>query len=90
MPQIDLHGLDRINARIVVNEFINDNYKIGIEEFAIIHGIGEGILRKEVQEILKKDKRVIEYCIDCFNFGTTLVRIEKKVDKISNMRYNNA
>ena len=42
MPRIDLHGEDRIGARILVKSFINDNYLLGNLEFAIVHGIGRG------------------------------------------------
>lgn len=79
MPTIDLHGEDRIGARILVKSFINDNYILGNLEFAIVHGVGQGILKKEVSNILKKDKRVLEYGTDYFNTGCTLVRIVKKV-----------
>ena len=88
MPQLDLHGEDRIGASIKVNHFIDDNAKIGNEEIAIVHGIGQGILKKEVHKVLKKNKKVVEYNIDCFNDGCTLVKIMKNIDKKSNMRYN--
>lgn len=90
MPQIDLHGEDRVNASILVRSFITDNYKLGNEEVAIIHGIGKGILKKEVYNVLKKDKRVLEFGTDYFNMGCTLVRIRKKVDKKDDMWYNTA
>ena len=88
MPELDLHGEDRIGASIKVNHFIDDNAKIGNEEIAIVHGIGQGILKKEVHKVLKKNKKVVEYNIDCFNDGCTLVKIMKNIDKKSNMRYN--
>lgn len=90
MPQIDLHGEDRIGASILVKSFINDNYKLGNEEFAIIHGVGKGILKKEVYNVLKSDKRVLEFGTDFFNMGCTLVRIRKKLDKKQSMCYNTA
>ena len=77
MPQLDLHGEDRIGARIKVNQFIKENYELGIEEIAIVHGVGKGILKKEVLLMLQKDKRVVRYNIDCFNDGCTLVKIPK-------------
>ncbi|MBR1386525.1 MAG: Smr/MutS family protein [Bacilli bacterium] len=88
MPQIDLHGEDRIGARLKVEAFLSDNYKIGNLEVAIIHGLGNGILKKEVFNMLRKDDRVSEFCIDCFNGGCTLVRLSKNVDKKEKKCYN--
>jgi len=90
MPELDLHGEDRIGASIKVKHFIDDNYNLGIDEIAIVHGIGSGILKKEVLKVLKNNKKVLEFNIDCFNEGCTLVRIAKKVDFHSNMCYNKA
>ncbi len=80
MPQLDLHGEDRISAKIKINSFLNDNCKLEIEEVAIIHGVGKGILKKEVLKMLRDDKRVLEYNIDCFNDGCTLARLNIKKD----------
>ena len=78
LPTLDLHGLDRDYAKILINEFINDNYKIKNQKVVIIHGIGKGIIRKITQETLKKNKLVEEYKIDIFNPGMTVVSIVKK------------
>lgn len=88
MPQLDLHGEDRIGAKIKLEAFINDSYKLGEEDIAIIHGVGKGILKKEVLEMLKKDKRIKEFNIDCFNDGCTLAKLYKEVDNIDKMCYN--
>lgn len=88
MPQIDLHGEDRIGAKIKIENFINDNYNMGEDEIAIIHGVGKGILKKEVLLMLKSDKRIKEYNLDCFNEGCTLAKLNKKIDKKSKMCYN--
>ena len=80
MPQIDLHGEDKIGARIKVKAFINEQYKLDNKEIAIIHGVGKGILKKEVLSILKNEKRVEEYNLDMFNEGCTLVKLKDKVD----------
>ncbi len=88
MPSLDLHGEDRIGARIKIKTFIDDNCKLGNEEIAIVHGIGKGILKKEVLDMLKKDKRVLEYNLDCFNEGCTLVRLDRKIDKSNKKWYN--
>ena len=88
MPQLDLHGEDRIGAKIKIKAFINDNYELENKEIAIVHGIGKGILKREVLNMLDKDERVLEYNIDCFNGGCTLARLDKKVDKKGKKCYN--
>lgn len=76
MEELDLHGEDRIGARIKVKSFLNENYKLGNREIAIVHGIGKGILKKEVLSILRNDNRVEEYNVDMFNEGCTLVKLK--------------
>jgi len=80
-PTIDLHGFDRDYARIKINEFILDNYKLRTETIIIVHGIGTGILRKETQKTLEKNKYVDQYKIDNFNSGQTIVKLKKKIDR---------
>lgn len=77
-PKIDLHGYDRDSARMMVNDFIRDNYEMGIDMMIIIHGKGLGILRKEVHEALRVNKLVLEYKSDNFNDGCTIVKIITK------------
>ncbi|MBE6147757.1 MAG: hypothetical protein E7168_05465 [Firmicutes bacterium] len=79
-PSLDLHGLDRLAARILVNDFIHDNFIMRNERVVIIHGIGTGILKKEVHKTLKQNKLVESYKLDNFNSGATLVTL-KMFDK---------
>ena len=78
LPSLDLHGIDREYARILINEFIEDNYKMKNTKVIIIHGIGTGIIRKATKDALLKNKYVKEFKIDNFNPGTTIVDIIKK------------
>ncbi len=78
LPKLDLHGYDRETARVSVNDFINDNIKTKHEIIVIIHGIGTGIIRKTVNDTLKKSKSVIEYKSFYNNRGATLVKISCK------------
>ena len=78
LPTLDLHGYDREYARIAINEFIYDNYRIKNRKVVIIHGNGAGIIKKTTQEVLKRNKYVEEYKIDNFNSGMTIVGIRKK------------
>lgn len=77
-PSLDLHGFDRDYARIKINEFIQDNYIMENEFIVIVHGVGNGILKKETQETLKKNKMVEEYQIFKGNIGCTIAKIKKK------------
>lgn len=79
LPFIDLHGYDRDSARVAIEDFIIINYNLSNEKIVIIHGVGEGILRKTTQEILKKNKYVKEFAICYNNPGSTVVRL--KFDK---------
>lgn len=75
LPTLDLHGYDRAGAAVLINDFINDNIKLKNEIFLIIHGIGSGILKNATHETLKKNKKVLEYKINSFNSGCTMVKI---------------
>ncbi len=92
MPEIDLHGENKDSANILVREFIKDNYKLGQREISIVHGIGKGILKKEVHKVLKGNKYVCDYQLDNFNSGCTLVKlydcIDKKEKTVYNIRHN--
>lgn len=80
LPSIDLHGVDRDYARILINDFIYDNYKLKNEKIVIIHGIGTGIIRKTTHEVLKRNKYVQEYKTDYFNSGMTIVTLKRRIN----------
>lgn len=76
LPSIDLHGLDRDTARLKVLEFIKDNKIIKNEIICIVHGIGNGIIKTEVHNTLKRNKNVIDYKLFYNNTGCTIVKIK--------------
>ena len=80
LPSLDLHGVDRDYARILINDFIYDNYKLKNEKIVIIHGIGTGIIRKTTHEVLKRNKYVQEYKTDYFNSGMTIVTLKRRIN----------
>lgn len=82
-PKIDLHGMTSDIAEVYINGFIDENYKLKNENFIIIHGIGEGILSKKTEYILRNNNKVLEYKKDYFNLGETIVKIN--VDKSKKM-----
>lgn len=76
LPKLDLHGYDRDSARIMVNDFIIDNIKMGNSVINIVHGIGSGILREEVIKTLSRNKYVEEFKNYYANRGCMLVKIK--------------
>lgn len=76
LPSLDLHGYDRQTAKVLINDFINENIKLKNEFIVIIHGIGTGILKKETSNVLSLNKNVIDYKIYYFNEGSTIVQIK--------------
>ena len=75
-PKIDLHGYDRDSARMATNDFIEENNMLGNKTILIVHGIGKGIIKQEIHEMLKHDKRVSEYKTDNFNSGCTIIKLK--------------
>ena len=75
-PTIDLHGFDRDSARMTVNDFVMENVILKNEYIVIIHGIGTGIVKREVHEALRLNKNVLEYKTDNFNSGCTVVKLK--------------
>ena len=78
LPKLDLHGEDRVNAIIKLDEFINENLILRNKNIVVIHGIGTGILKNTVHDYLKKDQRVKEYKLS-INNGQTIISL--KFDK---------
>lgn len=76
LPKLDLHGYDRETARVAINDFIDDNYKMKQKFVTIVHGIGSGILRQTTNEFLKKNKKVIAFKTFYYNNGCTVVEID--------------
>lgn len=75
-PKLDLHGEEVAVVFALVNEFINDNYKMGNEEILIIHGKSTNILTREVHNILKEHPLVKTYHLDNWNVGQTIVNLK--------------
>ena len=59
LPTLDLHGFDSNYAAIKINEFINDNYIMRNKNIVIVHGIGDGIIRRVTQDTLRLNKKCL-------------------------------
>lgn len=76
LPSIDLHGYDRVSARIKTDEFISDSIKLKRKKVVIIHGKGTGIVKEEVYKYLKNNKNILSYNLYWNNPGTTIVELK--------------
>jgi len=76
LPILDLHGETSDISKVLIKEFINDNYLLNKKQVIIIHGKGLGILKKIVINELKINKYVKDYKIDFFNDGQTIVTLQ--------------
>ena len=59
--QIDVRGQTLEEAYMSVGKFIDDCYLASVSPVTIIHGKGTGVLKKGIQEMLKKNKYVKSY-----------------------------
>lgn len=75
LPTLDLHGYDTSSARVSTNDFINRNIIMQNNKIVIIHGKGTGLVKKTVHEVLKENKKVINYHTDNLNDGLTIVSL---------------
>jgi len=76
LPTLDLHGFDRDYARVKVLEFIKDKKILKKDVICIVHGRGTGILKEEVHNTLKRNKKVLEYKLFYNNIGCTIVKLK--------------
>lgn len=72
-PHLDIHGYDRYGATAMIKNFIDNSIRIDAKKIVIVHGKGTGVLKNATHEYLKSDRRVLEYKLNNFNIGETIV-----------------
>ena len=75
IPKLDLHGYDMQSAKVATNDFINENIFLHQNKIIIIHGIGEGLVRRSVHNVLLNHKKVKSFKIDNYNIGMTIIEL---------------
>ena len=68
-PEINLIGKDLDEATDLMNKYIDDAFLAGLVTVHIIHGRGEGILRKGLRAELSRNKHVKSYKSAPYNDG---------------------
>lgn len=77
LSEINVIGNDSIEALDQVKNFIDQAVVHNLEEIKIIHGVGKGVLLKEIRNYLQKDKNVLEYRKGRYGEGENGVTIVK-------------
>ncbi len=76
-PEINLIGMNSEEALYALEEYIDKCLRVHLGEIRIIHGYGEGILRKVVQNYLKGRKEIVSFRDGNFTEGGKGVTIAK-------------
>ncbi len=80
-PEINLIGKDLDEATDLMLKYIDDAFLAGLKTVHIIHGRGEGILRKGLRAELAKNKHVKSYKSAPYNDGGEGCTVVTLVDK---------
>ena len=78
LPTLDLHNEIVPVSKVLIKNFIIENYETKNLNVVIIHGKSTNILKKLVMDELRINKYVLEYKICFFNDGMTLVTLKEK------------
>jgi DNA mismatch repair protein MutS2 len=76
-PEVSLRGLSAEDALEMLDRYLDEAILAGWQEVRIVHGKGEGILRRAVGEYLTKDRRVTEKRLGHWNEGGDGVTLAK-------------
>lgn len=58
---IDLRGLDGEEAAMRTDRYLDESSIAGISEVTIIHGVGTGVLKRRISELLRNHPHVKKY-----------------------------
>ena len=75
-----VRGMTVDEAIPLLEQYLDRAYRAGYGEVTIIHGRGEGILRREVQELCKRTPYVVEQRLGEQGeggYGVTIVKFQR-------------
>jgi DNA mismatch repair protein MutS2 len=67
--RVDLRGLDAEEACYKADKYLDDAYRANLGEVTIVHGKGTGILRKAINDMLKRHPHVKSYRLGAYGEG---------------------
>jgi DNA-nicking Smr family endonuclease len=77
---LDLHTFSPRELKDLIPDYIAACLEKGIFELRIIHGKGQGVLRRSVQSLLSREPRVLDFHLadeSGGGWGATLVRLRR-------------
>ena len=72
---IDLRGMDSEEACYAADKYLDDAYVGGLGEVTLVHGKGTGVLRKAINEMLRKHPHVKSHRLGEYGEGGTGVTV---------------
>lgn len=67
--RVDLRGMDSEEACYRVDKYLDEAYKANLGEVTIVHGKGTGVLRKAINDMLKRHPHVKNYRLGEYGEG---------------------
>ena len=74
-PEVDLRGMSQDEAIAALDRYLDDAFLAKLPSVRIIHGKGTGVLRKAVQQHLKRSKRIKSVRLGVYGEGEDGVTI---------------
>lgn len=72
---VDIRGTDSEEGCYLVDKYLDDAYVAGLQEVSIIHGKGTGVLRKSINDMLKRHPHVKTYRLGEYGEGGSGVTV---------------
>ncbi|MGL5244509.1 MAG: Smr/MutS family protein, partial [Sarcina sp.] len=72
---VDLRGMDSEEACYTADKYLDDAYVGGLGEVTLVHGKGTGVLRKSINEMLRKHPHVKKHRLGEYGEGGTGVTV---------------
>ena len=67
--RVDLRGLDAEEACFRTDKYLDDAYMANLAEVTVVHGKGTGVLRKAINDMLKRHPHVKSYRLGVYGEG---------------------
>ncbi|WP_194190579.1 endonuclease MutS2 [Clostridium chrysemydis] len=67
--RVDLRGMDALDACYTCDKYLDDAYRANLSEVSIVHGKGTGVLRKAINDMLKRHPHVKSYRLGIYGEG---------------------